>query len=56
MTAPNTTATQGNTTTQQQALYRLRARYQQDRDLFSRQELARLRFVRWLYQAGRLRS
>lgn len=54
MSAPNTTATQGDTATQQ-ALCRLRARYQQDHDLFSRQELARLRFVRWLYQTGRVR-
>ncbi len=37
------------------ALRTLRAHYAQDRDLFSDDELARLRFVRWLYQAGRLR-
>ena len=32
----------------------LRERYQQDRDLFSARERARLRFVRWLYRTGRL--
>jgi hypothetical protein len=36
------------------ALRRLRARYQQDYDLFSAPELAHLRFVRWLYRSGRL--
>ena len=36
------------------ALRRLRREYQQDRDLFSEPERARLRFMRWLYQAGRL--
>lgn len=37
-----------------QALRTLRARYAQDHDLFSQVELARLRFVRWLYRMGRL--
>jgi hypothetical protein len=32
----------------------LRARYRAGRDLFDAQELARLRFIRWLYQTGRL--
>lgn len=32
----------------------LRNRYQQDHDLFSKPEQARLRFLRWLYQNGRL--
>ena len=32
----------------------LRRRYQQDHDLFSATERARLDFVRWLYQSGRL--
>lgn len=32
----------------------LRNRYQQDHDLFSAPEQARLRFLRWLYQTGRL--
>lgn len=39
------------TQAEQHALRTLRARYQQDRDLFSPPELARLRF---LYQTGRL--
>ena len=44
-------------TPEQHAVLRiLRARYQQDHDLFSQQELARLRFLRWLYQTGRLVS
>jgi hypothetical protein len=32
----------------------LRARYQQDRDLFTPREAARLHFIRWLVQSGRL--
>ena len=39
---------------EQHALRTLRARFQQDHDLFSSPELARLRFLRWLYQTGRL--
>jgi hypothetical protein len=42
------------TAAQWQALDTLRQRYGQDHDLFSECERARLRFVRWLYQAGRL--
>lgn len=38
------------------ALDELRARYQASRDVFGAQELARLQFVRWLYQTGRLES
>jgi hypothetical protein len=34
----------------------LRGRYAQDRDLFEHHELARLRFIRWLYEAGRLQA
>jgi hypothetical protein len=34
----------------------LQARYRQDPDLFSDRELSRLRFVRWLYQNGRIGS
>ena len=34
----------------------LRERYGQARDLFSTREMARLRFVRWLYHSGRLTS
>jgi hypothetical protein len=36
------------TTTEWEALRELRRRYQQDRDLFTTQELARLRFIAWL--------
>ena len=39
---------------EQQALHTLRTRYQDDRDLFSSGELARLRFLRWLRASGRL--
>ena len=42
------------TPAQWQALHALHTRYQQDCDLFSNRELTRLRFVRWLYQTGRL--
>ena len=37
-------------------LCQLRARYRAGRDLFDVHELARLRFIRWLYQTGRLAS
>ena len=37
-------------------LRQLRARYRAGRDLFDVQELARLRFIRWLHQIGRLAS
>jgi hypothetical protein len=37
-----------------QILQRLHLRYQQDHDLLTARELARLRFLRWLAQAGRL--
>jgi hypothetical protein len=36
------------------AVYALRLRYQQGGDVFSERELARLRFLRWLYRSGRL--
>lgn len=39
-----------------EALQRLRTRYQTDADLFSPEEKAKLRFVRWLYTSGRLES
>ena len=42
------------TRAQSRTLRTLRSRYQQDHDLFSAQELAHLRFVRWLYLTGRL--
>jgi hypothetical protein len=39
---------------EQEALRRLRLRYQESRDLFNDRELARLRFVRWLHETGQL--
>ena len=42
------------TRTERASLRALRARYRAGRDLFDRQEMARLRFVRWLYQTGRI--
>jgi hypothetical protein len=44
------------TPAEREALDRLRERYSQGRDLFSDRELARLRFLRWLYHTGRLTS
>lgn len=41
---------------EQQALSKLRARYENDCDCFSRREQAYLRFTRWLKQTGRLTS
>lgn len=38
----------------QQALLRMRACYRPTGDVFSKAELERLRFVRWLYRTGRL--
>jgi len=38
------------------ALRALRTRYREDRDQFNRHERARLLFLRWLYQTGRLQS
>ena len=37
-----------------QSLRRLRDRYQESRDVWTERELARLRFMRWLVQTGRL--
>ena len=48
--APTTTLTPA----ERHTLRVLRARYQQDRDLFSERERAHLRFLRWLYETGRL--
>jgi hypothetical protein len=54
MTPITGTATLTFTRTQAEALRTLRRRYQHDHDLFTAQELARLRFLRWLYLTGRL--
>jgi hypothetical protein len=42
------------TAAHRQALHALRDHYQQERDLLSNRELARLRFLRWLHDHGRL--
>lgn len=42
------------TSVEAQALRALRDRYQQGRDLFADRELARLRFLRWLYETGKI--
>ena len=42
------------TLTEQVTLRELCARYQASRDLFDDHEMARLRFIRWLYQTRRL--
>ncbi len=52
--APTTKQTGTFSRAERRALRALRARYLQDRDLFSSYELARLHFMRWLYQTGRL--
>jgi hypothetical protein len=41
---------------ERQGLTLLRDRYQQGRDQFSKRELARLRFLRWLYGSGQIES
>jgi hypothetical protein len=56
MTRLTSTAARAATFTRPQwwVLRALRKRYQQDRDLFTAREQARLRFVHWLYRTGRL--
>ena len=51
---PTTVPPSAFTPAQERHLQALRGRYQQDRDLFTDDERARLRFLRWLYRAGRL--
>lgn len=41
---------------ERRALRALRAHYRANRDLFDREELGRLAFIRWLYRCGRLES
>lgn len=43
-----------STRSEQRALRALRRRFATDHDLFSSEEMARLRFLRWLYQSGQL--
>jgi hypothetical protein len=52
--AQGTTALPVDSRTDWPALEELRRRYQEDRDLFSAHERARLRFLRWLNQMRRL--
>jgi hypothetical protein len=56
MTPPalSTPATSAFSPAQWWALHRLRRRYWSGYELFSGQEQARLRFVRWLHRTGRL--
>ena len=42
------------TEAESQALWKLRARYQQEHGLWSAHVLAQLRFLRWLYRTHRL--
>jgi hypothetical protein len=44
------------TSVEAQALRALRDRFQRSRDQFAGRELARLRFLRWLYETGRVES
>jgi hypothetical protein len=52
--APAPASTPDFTSREWRDLVTLRQRYQQDHDLFSPQELARLRFLRWLHETGKL--
>jgi len=54
MISPKQNPTVPFTPNEQRALSALRSQYGQDRDQFSQRERAHLRFVRWLYQTGRL--
>ena len=57
MTPQSSTAIQTPMFTPQEerVLSALRQRYSRDRDLFWRPETARLSFMRWLYEQGKLR-
>jgi hypothetical protein len=56
MTTQTSTTSRPATFTRREwrALCALHAHYQQGRDLLTTRELARLRFIRWLYDTGRL--
>jgi hypothetical protein len=56
MTQTTTDGSSLFTSSEWEALALLRERYHQGRDLFSEREMARLRFVRWLYRTARLTS
>lgn len=51
-----TDTTTAFTTAERRTLRALRSRYQEDNDRFSDREMARLRFIRWLHQTGRVES
>jgi hypothetical protein len=51
---PTVTPQQPFTPDEMRILSDLRRRYLQDRDLFSRPEMARLTFLHWLHRQGRL--
>jgi hypothetical protein len=54
--APAQVPTYNFTLSEWAELYALRERYEQSRDLFSAREQERLRFMRWLYETGRLEA
>lgn len=52
--APATALAMGFSEREWRTLLALRARYRQDRDLFTGQDMARLRFACWLVETERL--
>jgi hypothetical protein len=54
--SPSTMKEGGFTAKELHRLLALRQRFAQHRDLFSEHELARLCFVRWLVQTGRIEA
>ena len=56
MTLPHSSPNTTFTPDERQALVRLRARHEHKCDCFSTRERARLRFLQWLYETGRLTS
>ena len=54
--APDAPSTAAFTREEMDALSALRSRYFESHDLLSGRELERLRFLRWLYQIGRIES
>jgi hypothetical protein len=54
LTAPYAVAVEDSTAGVPSAWHALHERYQNVGDAFSARELARLRFIRWLYRSNRL--
>ena len=54
--APDAPSTAAFTQAERDALSALRSRYFESHDLLSGRELERLRFLRWLYETGRIES